>query len=140
MNTNVLGQNIKFFRKRRGMTQEELALEIQKSKNIVPRWERGEIQPTAKNISLLAEALGVTPSELLEDTFTKQSEYSDRTKIKSNTPTMAYWGSVLDNAKKAAENGENLPIIINILSDSLKILKNNISTDNHDTSIHSYSL
>ncbi len=134
MNAKTLGENIRFYRWKAKMTQAELASEIQRSANLIPRWERGEIQPKAENIPLLAEALGITASELLGDTFTKQSEYSDKTKIEGKEPSMAYWGTVVDNAEKAAQSGKNIKTIIELLGIALDTLKVSISKNEEDSS------
>ncbi|MBR1437509.1 MAG: hypothetical protein IJ587_03130, partial [Synergistaceae bacterium] len=39
------------------------------------------------------------------------------------SPTMAYWGGVLDNAKKAVSDGQNLSLIYTLLSDAAGTIK-----------------
>ena len=42
---------------------------------------------------------------------------------KSRTATMGYWGSLVDNAEKAARDGKNLETVIGLVSHALDILK-----------------
>ena len=39
---------------------------------------------------------------------------------------MAYWGSLVDNAEKTAENGKNITVIINLVKTALNILESSI--------------
>lgn len=50
-----------------GYTQEALARELGISWVTVSRWERGENEPPLSMLRRLASALGVQPSELLEE-------------------------------------------------------------------------
>lgn len=47
-----------------GMTQDDLAKRIGKSTTTICRYERGERYPTIKTVALMADALGVSASEL----------------------------------------------------------------------------
>lgn len=62
----TLGERIRTARKGK-YTQEELAEMIGVHVNTLRRWERGERSPDAKIIPILAEKLGVSVSELMED-------------------------------------------------------------------------
>ena len=66
MNINTqLGMRIRYLRKQKGMSQEDLALESGVNKNYLSDLERGERNPTLKVLDKLASSLGVTLSELL---------------------------------------------------------------------------
>jgi len=60
----ILNSNIKNFRKFKGMTQEELAAKINKSKNVISNWERGDNSPDVDCIEMICNVLGVTPNML----------------------------------------------------------------------------
>lgn len=60
----VLGQRITQLRKERGMSQVDLAAEISKDKQALTRIEGGKINITVYTASIVADALGVTLSEL----------------------------------------------------------------------------
>lgn len=62
----VLGQRITQLRKERGMSQVDLAAEISKDKQALTRIEGGKINITVYTASIVADALGVTLSELFD--------------------------------------------------------------------------
>ena len=57
-------------RKRMGLSQEELAQQLNTSRQAVSRWELGDAQPDLKNVVALAKLFGVTTDWLLMDTET----------------------------------------------------------------------
>jgi DNA-binding XRE family transcriptional regulator len=61
-----LGQKIKFLRKQLDMTQEDLAFKIGVDRSYMGFVERGEKNPTLKNLIKIAKALKVTLSELFK--------------------------------------------------------------------------
>lgn len=63
----LLGANVRRCRKLRGMTQEQLALEVGMERSYVSDLERGTRNPSVRALGRLAEALKVEPKELLED-------------------------------------------------------------------------
>lgn len=62
------GRKLRETRKRRFMSREELADEVDIHRDHIGRLERGEVDnPRIKTIRDIAAALGVDPSELVED-------------------------------------------------------------------------
>lgn len=61
----LLGQNLRDWRKARGLSQEELAFAAAIDRTYVSGIERGRRNPSLLMIARLAEALGVTPGDLL---------------------------------------------------------------------------
>jgi transcriptional regulator with XRE-family HTH domain len=59
------GNRVRELRKKRGLSQEGLALESDLDRSYVGGVERGERNISLENIEKLAKALGVHPSELL---------------------------------------------------------------------------
>ena len=59
------GEFIAKLRKEQGMTQRELAEKLFVSDKAVSKWERGQSLPDITMLNPLADALGVTPAELL---------------------------------------------------------------------------
>ncbi len=57
-------ENLEAIRRRRLLTQRELAAKIGVSWQTVSEWERGNMQPRMKHVRALCEALDVTPEEL----------------------------------------------------------------------------
>ncbi len=62
-----IGDKVRETRKRKLLTQEQLADKAGVGVNTVIRIERNQVEPHGRTIRKLAAALGVTPSELIED-------------------------------------------------------------------------
>lgn len=60
----VLGENIRRFRKKMKMTQEELADKIGVSFQAVSKWENAQSAPDISLLPLLAEVFGCTIDDL----------------------------------------------------------------------------
>ena len=61
----LLGTNVRKWRKLRGMSQEELALDADMKRSYVSDLERGTRNPSVRALGRLAAALKVGPDELL---------------------------------------------------------------------------
>lgn len=66
MKDNYIGENIKIYRLKKRLTQQELADKIGKTWEMISRYERGVSSPL-NQLDNLAEALDITPSTLLRD-------------------------------------------------------------------------
>jgi transcriptional regulator with XRE-family HTH domain len=62
----LLGRNVRHYRKLKGMTQEQLALEAGMERSYVSDLKRGQRNPSVRALGRLAEALSVSPMHLLE--------------------------------------------------------------------------
>ena len=65
------------YRKKAGLSQEELAERIGVSRQAVSKWERAEASPDTDNLIALAEVYGVTLDELIKG---RQEEAADSPK------------------------------------------------------------
>ena len=61
----LFGENVRRHRKLRGMTQEQLALEVGMERGYISDLERGQRNPSVKALGRLAAALGAKPDALL---------------------------------------------------------------------------
>ena len=61
----LLGRNVRDFRKERGLSQEQLALEAGMKRSYLSDLERGTRNPSVRALGRLADALSVRPDELL---------------------------------------------------------------------------
>ncbi len=59
-----LGKRIQYLRKRRGMSQEDLALECKINKNYLSDMERGTRNPTIKILEKVSKGLNISLEEL----------------------------------------------------------------------------
>jgi transcriptional regulator with XRE-family HTH domain len=61
-----IAENIKFYRKQLGLTQEQLAAHFHAKKSLISNYENGYSTPDIITICKLAEIFGVTLDELVE--------------------------------------------------------------------------
>lgn len=66
----VIGENIAFHRKEKGLTQKQLADEIGVNRMTIARYEQGLYSPKSSQIESIAEALDVSPLFLTYDAET----------------------------------------------------------------------
>ena len=63
----TVGEKIQFYRKRAGLSQEELGQQLLVSRQTVSLWETGQTLPTLDNLSRLRSIFGVSVDELLRE-------------------------------------------------------------------------
>ena len=63
----MISDNIKYFRKRKGYSQEQLARKLNIKQASISNWESGKTTPETKNIVELANVLGVTTEALFSE-------------------------------------------------------------------------
>lgn len=121
----TLGEKIKQRRREKNLSQEKLGELLNVHENTIRKWEKGISSPSAEELQHLANELDTTTTDLYNEnySFIKNSTYQDKTEIQNSFPNMGYWGTLLDNAEKAAEIGKNLDLIIPILNKALLIIK-----------------
>lgn len=59
-------EKIKFFREVAGLSQRDLARQLNVSQSAVAQWELGQTDPTLANLMQIAAALHVTINDLVE--------------------------------------------------------------------------
>lgn len=72
-------QNLKFFRKQKGMRQLDLALEIGKSSNYINSIENGKYFPSPETIENIALSLGIEPVRLFGNCEESEKEKNAET-------------------------------------------------------------
>lgn len=73
MNNNAFGEMVSHLRKERGMTQLELAEKMGVTDKAVSKWERGISYPDVSSMPRLAEILGVSVDELMQNNSGKEN-------------------------------------------------------------------
>ena len=67
-NKSITSVNIKSLRKRKGLTQQQLADYLgHKSDTIVSNWETGRTEPGWKDVEKMAKLFGVKPEKIVEE-------------------------------------------------------------------------
>jgi len=79
----MLKENLKQLRRSKGLTQEELALQLGVVRQTISKWEKGLSVPDAQMLIELSERFGVPVSTLLGDTI-EPAEKEDLIKIISD--------------------------------------------------------
>ena len=64
---DVLINNLKFYRKQKGMTQNDLTLALNKSYNYINSVEQGKMLPSFEAIEQICAALEIQPAQLFDD-------------------------------------------------------------------------
>lgn len=104
----ALGDRIKEARKKRGLTQKELASMIQAKHNSISNWENNQNRPDPDTIELICGVLEVTPSWLMgfneNSTESRLINYqTELNKIQMNHRILDYLGQLNNNGLKEAE-------------------------------------
>lgn len=60
----LIGKNVKYYRYRENLTQEQLAEKTKSSVNYIGRLERGQHNPSVDKLEKVASALNIEPYEL----------------------------------------------------------------------------
>lgn len=80
---SCLGENIKFYRKQKKMTQADLAEALGVFSTTISAWEVGRNKPLIDKIEMMAKIFNVTKSELLgetiDDFFSNKKDDSNKT-------------------------------------------------------------
>lgn len=63
----TIGERIAVLRRRRGITQRQMAHKLRCSHSLICRIERGSVMPTLERLVQIAVVLGVRPEDLLSD-------------------------------------------------------------------------
>lgn len=71
MDGSKIGDTIALLRKNKGLTQAELAEMCDVTQPIIARWEKNQVQPRAKTLERLADALGVPITEFMSGDYTR---------------------------------------------------------------------
>lgn len=82
METNF-GKRIVEFRKRNGISQDELANKIQVSRQTICNWESGEVSPSLNYINEMAKAFNVSSSDFIDFSKSVEDCYKEKVDINS---------------------------------------------------------
>lgn len=74
MSKNVVGKNLRLLRKRKNLSQEELAVQFHVTRQTISNWESGKSQIELETLKMLAEFFAVPIERLIYDTPPEQGE------------------------------------------------------------------
>ncbi|MCY8231593.1 helix-turn-helix domain-containing protein [Priestia endophytica] len=74
---NTIGQNIRFQREQKGMSQEELALKIRVGTSTIQKYESGQSLPDTQTILKISTALDIPAAELTSRPTVRQLVFPD---------------------------------------------------------------
>ena len=96
------GERIKNYRIKKGLSQENIATSLGKSKAIVSRYEKGEVIPDAKDVSIICEELGIYEADLYENDTIRTMQHN-KSKNPFNTDKLyVYFNAYNFRTKKFA--------------------------------------
>jgi transcriptional regulator with XRE-family HTH domain len=107
---SIIGSNIKKYREAKGLTQEQVAEAIGKSKNVVSNWERGDNKPDADTITILCGIFGVDANTLMG--------WTNKDQLRQDAKSVA--DQILNNDSIK----DVLPSIVDLSSEDMELLKN----------------
>lgn len=70
----TIGDNIQYYRKKKGLTEDSLARYLSLSKDLIISWENGEREPSKENIEKLSSFLRVSVEDLTNVTVEKKEK------------------------------------------------------------------
>lgn len=98
-NSKLFGENIRKYRKEKGLSQENLAYKLNKSKATISRYENGELLPDAEEINIICDELGIYESDL----FNRKYTFSNKKNVRNPFETdklYVYFNAYNPNTKK----------------------------------------
>lgn len=107
---NAIAENLRYYRKKKGLTQSELAELLYVSFQAVSGWETGATSPDLGNLCRLSDILGVTVDALLTRRYAKEQYYIgiDGGGSKTQFVLFSDTGSVLYTTRLEATNPDNV--------------------------------
>ena len=112
-----------YYRKIRGLTQQELADKSGFSRNSIMNWETGKRNPKVGDIEKIAKVLDVSPFELFDN-----NDVTIHEKItKKTTRNLSYWSMLINKTNEVLQRGDKkeISLVKNFLSTASALLSLN---------------
>lgn len=116
----MFSENIKNYRKAKGLSQEELAIKLNVVRQTVSKWEKGLSVPDAEMLIKIADELGVSVSTLLDETISS----NDDMELKTLANKLEILNEQLANQKENKRKALRIIFIAAIVLSLLVILVN----------------
>ncbi len=98
---NMLNDNIKYYRKKLGLTQVELAEKLNVSQSTITSWENGNRRPDLDFLPILAQLFGISVDELLGRESVSEQENIDTDSIRERYRRDPAYRLLFDAAENA---------------------------------------
>ena len=82
--SKLFGQNLKKYRKLKGLSQDNIAMILEKTKATISKYENGDLLMNAEDISKVCDELGIYSSDLFEQEYKNINKENNRNPFKSN--------------------------------------------------------
>ena len=124
MSENRIGDNIKYFRKLRGMTQKELGDKCGMADSMIRRYENGGSLPKEENLSKISQALGVSSFQLRMRGIENTKKWKDATALDD------FLGSIgIDVYYESTDPNDPTPPLVYLQGDNLSV---DITSDQYE--------
>ena len=104
----MLSENIKYYRKQKGMSQEELALKLNVVRQTVSKWEQNLSVPDSEMLIKLSEVFDVSVSTLLGESISETDTKTELEKISQKLENL--------NSMMAEKNMRNRRILLTVVA------------------------
>lgn len=104
----MLSENIKYYRKQKGMSQEELALKLNVVRQTVSKWEQNLSVPDSEMLIKLSEVFDVPVSTLLGESISETDTKTELEKISQKLENL--------NSMMAEKNMRNRRILLTVVA------------------------
>lgn len=119
-----IGQNLRFFRKMKGLSQQEFAEKIGLNRGNIASYEKGSAEPKATNLLKIAKFFNITLSDLIERDFSKEVEEGGSFEKSSSQGILLEPRSLRQVAELAhQEEGESLGVLADSTIEFSKIIE-----------------
>ena len=102
-----IGEKIQFYRKQNNMSQEDLAIALNLSRQTISLWETSQTVPTIDNLIRLSEIFTVSVDELIKGESVANTEKTNETE----TPREKYTFNFDDKDEKAVTKTSRAPLV-----------------------------
>lgn len=112
-----------YYRKIRGLTQQELADKSGFSRNSIMNWEKGKRNPKIGDIEKIAKVLDVSPFELFDNNDVTIPENI----TKKTTRNLSYWSMLINKTNEVLQRGDKkeISLVKNFLATANALLSLN---------------
>ncbi len=122
---NYFSTNLKYLRKKQGLTQHQLADIVGKKKSIVGNYEKGSVEPSMETIQKIADYFTTSWISLLGTDFRLTSDTKPDDHNHATTATINELVAIRKENAQKDKKIEKLEAQIQVMSEQIKALKQN---------------